>query len=126
VQLVLRYTKGGGSSTESLISHLKSKHIIHVIHESEDHKTIPAVEEIRSQIVIKETSLFEATTKRSNNLEKPYHALVTMKPTSVEPEWAFLATGLFANSETDFMMKMCFDCHASVLQASLKNCAYLN
>jgi len=49
-------------------SHLKSKHGIHVIHQLEDHKTIPAQEEIRSQIVIKEMSLFEATKKRSNNL----------------------------------------------------------
>jgi len=69
VQFVLRCTKVGGSSTESLINYLKSKHIIHVIHESEDHKTIPAQEEIRSQIVKKELSLFEATKKRSNNLE---------------------------------------------------------
>jgi len=61
VQFVLRYTKRGGSRTGSLISHLKSKHRIHVIHESEDHKTIPAQEEIRSQILIKEISLFEAT-----------------------------------------------------------------
>jgi len=37
---------------------------------SEDHKTIPAQEEIRSQIVKKEMNLFEATKKRSNNLEK--------------------------------------------------------
>ena len=43
---------------------------IHVIHESEDHKTITEQEEIRSQIVIKEMSLFEATKKGSNNLEK--------------------------------------------------------
>jgi len=48
VQFVLRYTKGGGSSTKSLINHLKSKHRIHVIHEGEDRKTIPAQEEIRS------------------------------------------------------------------------------
>jgi len=51
IQFVLRYTKGGGSSTESLINHFKSKHRIHIIHESEDHKTIPAQEEIISQIV---------------------------------------------------------------------------
>jgi len=56
---------------------LKSKHRIHVIHESEDHKTIPAQEEIRSQIVIKEMSLFEATNKRLNNLEKLYHAHIS-------------------------------------------------
>jgi len=48
------------------------------MHESEDHKTIPAQEEIRSQIVIKEMSLFEATRKRSNNPEKLYHALITV------------------------------------------------
>jgi len=47
VQCVLRYTKGGGSSTKSLINHLKSKHRIH---ESEDHKTIPAQEQIQSQL----------------------------------------------------------------------------
>jgi len=80
VQFVLRYTKGGGSSTESLINHLKSKHRIHVIHDGEDHKTIPVQEEILSQIVKKEMSLFEATKKRSNNLEKLFRALITIKP----------------------------------------------
>jgi len=74
---------------------LKSKHRIHVIHESEDHKTLLAQEEILSQIVQKEMSLFEATKKRSNNLEKLFHALITAKPKSVEPERAFYATGLF-------------------------------
>jgi len=59
---VLRYTQGGGSSTEFLINHLKSKRRIQ---EGENHKTIPAQEEIRSQIVIKEMSLFETTKKRS-------------------------------------------------------------
>jgi len=39
--------------------------------------------------------LFEATKKRSNNLEKPYIALFTNKLTSVEPERASSATGLF-------------------------------
>jgi len=70
VQFVLRYTYEGGSSTESLINHLKSKHVIHVIFDSEDHKTIPTQEGIRSQIVKKEMSLFEAAKKRSSNLEK--------------------------------------------------------
>jgi len=51
MQFVLRYTKGRGSSTDCLISYFKSKHRIP---ESENHKTIPAQEEIRSQIVIKE------------------------------------------------------------------------
>jgi len=30
---------------------------------------------------------------------------------------------LSQNSETDWIMKVCFDCHASVLQTSLKNFA---
>jgi len=34
---------------------------------SENHKTIPVQEEIRSQIVKKEMNLFEAIKKRSNN-----------------------------------------------------------
>jgi len=93
MQFVLRYA--GGWRTESFINHLKSKHRIHVIHEGEDHKTIPAQEEIRSQILEKEMSLFEAIKKRSNNLEKLFHALVIIKPKSVEPERAFSATGLF-------------------------------
>jgi len=63
--------------------------------ESEDHNTIPAQEETRSQIVIKEMSLFEATKKRSNNLANLYLALLTNKRTSVEPERASSATGLF-------------------------------
>jgi len=46
VQFVLRYTKGGGSSTKSLIKHLKSNHRIHVTFKSEEHKSIPAQEEI--------------------------------------------------------------------------------
>jgi len=92
MQFVFRYAKGG---VESLISYLKSKHRIHVILESEDHKTIPAQEEIRSQTVIKEKRLFEVTKKRSDNFEKLYHALITIKPISVEPERAFSPTGLF-------------------------------
>jgi len=51
VQFVLRYTKGGGSNTESMINHLKSKQRMHAIHECEDHKTVPVQEAIRSQIV---------------------------------------------------------------------------
>jgi len=68
-QFVLRESNAGGSRSEILITHLKSKHRIHVILESEDHKTNPEQEEIRSQIVKKEMSLFEATKKRSNNLK---------------------------------------------------------
>ena len=96
MQFVLCYTKGGGSSTKSLINHLKSKHRICVIHEGEDHKTIQAQEEIQSQIVKKEMSPFQDKKKRSNNLEKLFHALIAIKPSSVEPERAFSATRLFA------------------------------
>jgi len=56
---------------------------------------LPAQEEISSQIVKKEISLFKATKKRSNNLGKLSHALITITPKSVEPEWAFSATRLF-------------------------------
>jgi len=70
---VLLY-KRDGASTESLINNLKSKHRIHGIHGGEDHKIILVEEEIRSQIVIKEMSIFVATKKRSNNLEKLFHA----------------------------------------------------
>jgi len=73
VHFVLRRTKGDGSSTDCLTNHLKSKHRIY---EGEKHETMPAQEEIRSQIVMKEIILFEATKKRSNNLEKLFHALI--------------------------------------------------
>ena len=43
----------------------------------------------------KEISLFEATKKRPDNLEKLYHALLTTKPTSEELERAFSTMGLF-------------------------------
>jgi len=42
-------------------------------------------------------SLFEATKNRTNNLEKLFHALITIKTKSaksVEPERAFSATAL--------------------------------
>ena len=69
-----------------------SKHRFNVIHESEDHKTIPAHEKILTQIVKKEISIFEATKKRSNKFEKLFHALITIKPKSAEPESFFSAT----------------------------------
>ena len=81
VQFVLCYTKGG-SSTERMINHLKSKHKINVNHEGEDHKTIPAQKEIQSQIVKKKMSLFEATKKRSNNLNNCTMPYFTIKPKS--------------------------------------------
>ena len=124
MQFVLRYTKGGGSSTESLINPLKSKRRIHVTHASEDHKTIPAQEEILSQIVEKEMSLFEATKKRSNNLEKLFHALITIMPKSVEPEGFFQPlVYLSQNSETDWMIEsvLWLSC-ASITNISDKLC----
>jgi len=56
---------------------------------------LPAQEEILSQIMKKEMSLFEAPKKRSTNLEKLSHALITVNPKSVESERTFSATGLF-------------------------------
>jgi len=94
-QFVLRETNVSGSNTESLINRLKSKHRIHVILESDDHKTIPEQEKIRSQIVKKKMSLFEASKKRSNNLKKLFHAIIAIKPKSGEPERFFSATRLF-------------------------------
>jgi len=100
VHFVLHESYAGGSSTESLIHHLKSKHRIHVILESEDHKTIPEQKEIRSQIVKKEMSVFEATKKRSKNVKKKlFHALITIKAKSLEPQRAFSATGLFVTTQ---------------------------
>ena len=72
--------------SEEFVSFLESKN-----HECE---AITA-QESRLQIVKKETSLFEATNKRPKNLEKLYHALLTIKPTSEEPERAFSAMRLF-------------------------------
>jgi len=92
---VLCESNAGGLSTKSLINHLKSKHRIHVILESEDHKTIPELEEIRSQIVKKEMSLFEARKKRSKNIKKLFHALITIKPKPLERERDFSPTGQF-------------------------------
>ena len=68
---------------------------------SEDHKTITAQEEIRSQTVIKEMSLSEAT-KRSNNLEKLYQALITISPHQWNQRVSFQSRDyLSQNSETD-------------------------
>ena len=78
---------------------MKSKHRIH---EGEDHKTIPAQEEIRSQSVIKEMSLFDATKKKPDNLEKLFNALITVKPKLVETKRVFQPRdNLSQNSETD-------------------------
>jgi len=94
---VLRETNVGGSSTESLIHHLKSKHRIHVILESEDQKTIPAQEGMRSQIVKKEMSLFEVTKKRSNNLEKTVPCLNYNQAHISETREGFFSHGIICH-----------------------------
>ena len=45
----------------------------------------------------KEFNLYEATGKRSLNMDLLYNALLFIKPTSVEAERAFLEIGLFIN-----------------------------
>ena len=60
------------------------------------HQTTKVQDKVESSIVKKEMSLFEATKKRPENLQKLFNALLAIKSTSVEPEWAFSAMGLFA------------------------------
>ena len=113
---------------------LKSKHIID---EGEDHKTIQAQEEIRSQCVIKEMSLFEATKKKPDNLEKLFYALTTIKPKLVETERAFSATGLFVTKLRNRLNDesvLCLSCVSIIniiekvclIYYSLTNCAGTN
>jgi hypothetical protein len=47
------------------------------------------------KIVKKEMTLFEATKKRPENLEKLFKALKTIPPTSIEAERAFSSAGIF-------------------------------
>ena len=46
-------------------------------------------------IIAKEMSLYEISKIRPVNLDKIYNALLTIKPTSVEPERAFSSMGYF-------------------------------
>ena len=62
----------------------------------ERHQTAKVQDKVESCIVKKEMSLFEATKKGPDNLQKLFNALLTIKPASVEPERAFSAVGLFA------------------------------
>ena len=62
----------------------------------ERHQTTKVHDKVESCIVKKEMSFFEATKKRQENLQKLFNALLTVKPTSVEPEKTFSAMGLFA------------------------------
>ena len=57
---------------------------------------IEEVLSVGAQISNKEMQLFEATKKRAENLENLNRSLLTIRPTSVEAERAFSATGLFA------------------------------
>ena len=93
VQFVLCDTKGGGLSTESLINHLKSKHSIHVIHEGEDHKIIQTWENLITNCEKRKESFWGH--KDVKQPWKTFHAFITIKPKSLEPERAFSATGLF-------------------------------
>ena len=62
----------------------------------ERHQTTKVQDEVESCIVKKQMSLFEATTKIPENLQKLFNAPLTIKPTSVEPERVFSSMGLFA------------------------------
>ena len=56
---------------------------------------------------------FEVTFKRTENLDKLYNALLSMKPTSVESERAFSAAGLYltklrSNLSENSLNSLCF------------------
>ena len=57
---------------------------------------IEEIQSVGAQIINKKMQLFEATKKRSENIEKLYHSFLTIRPTSVEAECAFSAMDLFA------------------------------
>jgi len=65
-----------------------------VILESECHKAIPAQEVIRSQIAKEDMSLFAATKKRSNDLEKTVPCLNYNQAQIIGTREGFSATGL--------------------------------
>ena len=88
-------TKSGQPDQAPKVMTLSEEFISFLESENHECEAIWAQEKSRSQIVKKEMSLFEATKKRPENLEKLYHILLTIKPTSVEPERAFSAMGLF-------------------------------
>ena len=52
---------------------------------------------VSSRVVQKETTLYEITKRRPNNLEKLYAALKTIKPTSVKAERAFSILDYFVS-----------------------------
>ena len=85
---------------------------IWLIIQNQSKKIFHAQEEIRSQIVKKEMSPFEAVKERLNNLEKLCHVLRANKATSAEPECFFQQQDyLSQNTETVWMMTVWFDFH---------------
>jgi len=58
-----------------------------------------------------------------NNLEKLLHALIQSSPHQLNQRGIFQPRDyLSQNSETDWMMKMCLDCHASIINIIEKPC----
>lgn len=57
---------------------------------------IEPVQSTEAKTITTEMQLFEVTKRRPENLENIYQALLTIRPTFVEPERAFSAMGLFA------------------------------
>lgn len=79
------------STTSELTLHQKLDAAITNVSRSE----IPEDVSYDVKNITKEMVIFEATKKRTNNLEKLYNALMTIPPTSIESERAFSAAGLF-------------------------------
>ena len=61
--------------------------------------------------ISKEMMVFEATSKRTANLELLFNALETIPPTSVESEIAFSAAGLFVTKIRSRMSDDLLDTH---------------
>ena len=60
-------------------------------------------EDLIAQIICKEMSLFKAKKIRSENLQKLFGALLSLKPTSVEAERAFSYMGYFATKRRNIL-----------------------
>ena len=71
-----------------------SKELDSFLHE--EHRSETVVKTWK-EIVKQECALFESTKRRPENLENLYQALLTAKPTSVEPERAFSVMNFFLN-----------------------------
>ena len=64
---------------------------------ADDKKEEKQYNNVHSRVVKKEMMLYEITETRSNNLEKLYVAIKTIKPTSAEAEHALSALGYFTS-----------------------------